>query len=164
MGAIEQILQFTRKNKSDLWGQCIELQRLITSHRIKNVFTNVSDEGFIANYIKFVKDKVCLNSINDKHFKEFEGYDNCTYINKSLEGVKIRQYDLLHLDATQDFNSWELFISRMLRNNPKFIVLSNTKTKPQQTSEVLQNIFKKHYHIDTTFDDYYGTIILKYMS
>jgi hypothetical protein len=164
MEAIEQILQFTKKNKADLWGQCLEIQRLINSHRIIKVFINISDEGFVANYIKYTKEKVCLNSIDDKHFKEFEGYDNCTYTNTDLEDVKIREYDLLHLDTTQEFDSWELFISRMLRNNPKFLILSNTKIKPQQTNEVLQNIFKKHYHIDTTFDDYKGTIILKYMS
>ena len=81
-----------------------------------------------------------------------------------MEDVKIREYDLIHLDTTQEFNSWEFFISRMLRNNPKFLILSNTKIKPKQTNEVIQNIFKKHYHIDTTFDDYKGTIILKYMS
>ena len=128
------------------------------------MFINISDEGFVANYIKYTKEKVCLNSIDDKHFKEFEGYDNCTYTNTDLEDVKIREYDLLHLDTTQEFDSWELFIARMLRNNPKFLILSNTKIKPQQTNEVLQNIFKKHYHIHTTFDDYKGTIILKYMS
>ena len=164
MEAIEQILQFTRKNKADLWSQCLEIQRLINSHRISKVFINISDEGFVANYIKHIKEKVCLNSIDDKHFKDFEGYDNCTYTNVNLEDVKIREYNLLHLDMTQEFDSWELFIARMLRNNPKFLILSNTKIKPQQTNEVLQNIFKKHYHIDTTFDDYKGTIILKYMS
>ena len=164
MEAIEQILQFTKKNKSDLWGQCLEIQRLINSHRINKVFTNNSDEGFVANYIKFIKEKICLNSIDEKHFKEFEGYENCTFTNVTLEDIKIRDYDLLHLDLAHDFNSWEFFISRMLRNNPKFLILSNTKIKPQKSKEVLQNIFKKHYHIDTTFDDYKGTIILKYMS
>lgn len=164
MDGLEKILEYTKKNKADLWGQCLELQRLINAHRIKTVFINLSDDGFLANYIKFVSDKVCLNSIDDKHYKDFGGYDNCTYTNVDLEGIKIKEYELLHLDSTQDFSSWEMYISRMIRNNPKFIVLSNTKTIPHQTSVILQNIFKKHYHIDTTFDDYKGTIILKYMS
>jgi len=164
MEGIEQILQFTKKNKADLWGQCLDLQRLINSHRIKRVFLNVSDEGYLANYIKFVEEKVCLNSIDDKHFKEFEGYDNCTYTNVDLEDVKIREYELIHLDSSKDFDNLDLFIARMLRKNPKFIVLSNTKIEPNRTSLVMQNIFKKHYHIDTTYEDYKGTIILKYMS
>ena len=164
MEEIERILEYTRKNKSDLWGQCIEIQRLINSHRITTVFTNNSDEGFMANYIKNIKEKICLNSQDDKHFKDFEVYDNCTYTNMSLEDIKIRYYELLHLDTTHEFDSWDLFIARMLRNNPKFIVLANTKIEPQQTKEILQSILKKHYHIDTTFDDYRGTIILKYMS
>ncbi len=45
MEAIEQILEFTRKNKADLWGQCVEIQRLINSHKITKVFINYSD-GF----------------------------------------------------------------------------------------------------------------------
>jgi hypothetical protein len=165
MEEIDIILGYTKRFKADLWGQCVELQRLINGHRITKVFTNVSDEGFVANYIKYVKGKVCLNSIDDKHFKDFGGYDNCTYTNSILEKVNIRKgYDLIHLDTAQEFNFWDLFISRIIRNNPKFIVLSNTKKLPQQTNEVMKNIFKKHYHIDTTFDDYKGTIILKYMS
>ncbi len=164
MEAIEQILEFTRKNKADLWGQCLEIQRLINSHRITKVFLNYSDEGFVANYIKYVKEKVCLNSIDDKHFKEFGGFDNCKYTNNNLENIKIREYDLLHLDTTQQFKSWELFIARMLRYNPKFIILSNTKLDTKKTNNIIKNILKKHYHIDTTFEDYKGTIILKYMS
>jgi len=164
MDGLEKILEYTKKNKADLWGQCLELQRIINSHRIKKVFINLSDEGYIANYIKYITDKVCLNSIDDKHYKDFGGYDNCTYTNVDLENIKINQYDLLHLDSSKDFVAWDMFISRMIRNCPKFIVLSNTKINPHQTNEVLQNIFKKHYHIDTTFDDYKGTIILKYMS
>ena len=57
MEAIEQILQFTKTNKADLWGQCLEIQRLINSHRITKVFINISDEGFVANYIKYTKEK-----------------------------------------------------------------------------------------------------------
>ncbi len=164
MKAIDKILENIKNNKADLWGQCVQIQRLINANKIKRVFINYSNEGFVANYIKYVKEKVCLNSIDDKHFKEFGGFDNCKYTNNNLENIKIREYDLLHLDTTQQFKSWELFIARMLRYNPKFIILSNTKLDTKKTNNIIKNILKKHYHIDTTFEDYKGTIILKYMS
>ena len=164
MEQIENILQYTRKNKGDQWNQLIEIQRLINSHRIKSVFVNQSDEGFIANYIKYTKEKVCLNSIDDKHFKEFGDYENCTYLNLPLETVNIQKYELMHINTNHDFVDWEMFMARMLRLNPKYLVLTNTKIEPHKKNKILQNVFKKHYHIDTQFEDYNGTIILKYMS
>jgi hypothetical protein len=161
---IDKILDYTKKNKGDLFIQLIEIQRLINSHRIKSVFLNISDEGFIANYIKYVKGKVCLNSIDDKHFKEFGDYDNCTYINNELEKINIQEYDLIHLDTNQSFDNWDLFISRIIRLNPKHIILSNTLKNPNQSNKIIQSIFKKHYHIDTMLEGYNGTIILKFMS
>ena len=164
MEQIDNILQHTRKNKGDLWNQLIEIQRLLNSHRIKRVFINQSDEGFLANYIKYTEEMVSLNSVDDKHFQEFGNYDNCKYINVPLEKVNVQNYEIMHIDTTHDFNDWEIYVARITRLNPKFIVLTNTKINSYTSRIILENIFKKHYHIDTTFDDYKGTIILKYMS
>ena len=164
MEQIENILQTTKKTKGDQWNQLLELQRLINSHRIQTVFINQSDEGFLANYIKYTKEKVCLNSIDDKHFEEFGNYQNCKYVNVPLEKVNIQDYEMIHIDTKHGFSDWENYIARIIRLNPKFIVLTNTKADTHKSNIILQSVFKKHYHIDTQFEDFNGTVILKYMS
>lgn len=164
MGEIENILQYTRKNKGDQWNQIVELQRLINSHKIQKVFINDSNEGFLANYIKYVQEKVCLNSIDDKHFKDFGNFENCKYLSIPLEKVNIQNYELIHIDTNHDFNDWDIFMGRMIRLNPKFIVLTNTKIDTHKSKKILKSVFKKHYHIHKEFSDYNGTLILKYMS
>lgn len=164
MEQIENILQTIKKTKGDQWNQLLELQRLINAHRIQTVFINQSDEGFVANYIKYTKEKVCLNSIDDKHFEEFGNYEKCKYVNVPLEKVNIQDYEMIHIDTTHNFNDWEIYIARIIRLNPKFIVLTNTSIDTQKTKTILQSIFKKHYHIDTQFANFKGTVILKYMS
>ena len=162
MEELDKILQTTRNTKGDQWKQLVELQRLINSHRMQSVFINQSDEGFLANYIKYTKEKVCLNSTDDKHFQEFGNYEKCKYVNVPLEKVNIQSYEMIHIDTNHDFNDWNVYMARMMRLNPKFIVLTNTKIDSHKS--ILESVFKKHYHIDTQFEDFKGTIILKYMS
>ena len=163
MEKIEEILNYTKKNKCDLHSHLLHISNLLRTHNIKSVFTNNSEQGHIANFVKFLDGNISLNSQSDD-CEMFGDYENCNYINKQLETIKIQDYEMMQLDCSQEFNDWDLYTARIIRLNPKFVILCNTKKNIQNSKIILKALTRKPYNIDTTFDDYYGMIILKYRS
>lgn len=161
MPSVEDILKNIRTNQGDLYGQILFLERIIKQYGVKTIFTNYENEGFLCNYIKSNASKISLNSLNEKHFGEYDEFDNVKFINKTLEKINIQKYDLIHLNCNHNFNDWCAYIKRILRDNPKFIVLSNTKLQDKQTKCIINCIYKKKYEIIKIFKDYYGCVVFK---
>jgi len=164
MNKIDEIISYTKKNKCDLYSHTMFLMNLINSHNITSVFTNNYEIGHIANFIKYVDGKIILNSQNKNETDNLSQYENLKCVNKDLEKINIGNYQLIQIDCSHKFENWSLYIARIIRLNPKFIVLCNTKKEPENSKIILNTISRSHYNIDTTFEDYYGMITLKYMS
>ena len=161
MPSVEDILNNIRTNQGDLYGQLLFIERLIKQYNLKTVFINYENEGFLCSYIKNNFSKISFNSINGKHFGEFGNFDNIKFINKPFEKVNIREYDLMHINCNHNFEDWTSYIKRIIKDDPQFIVLSNTKLNPTQTEQIIKCIYKKKYEIIKIFKDYYGCVVFK---
>lgn len=162
MPSVEDIILNIRTNQADLYGQLIYFDRIISQYNVKTIFTNFENEGFLCNYIKNNVSKISFNSLDEKHFSEYGNFENVKFINKPLENINIQDYDLIHLNCNHNFDDWSIYIKRILRNNPKFIVLSNTKINQKQTEYIINCIYNKKYEMIKIFKDYNGCIVFKY--
>ena len=161
MPSVKDILKYIRINQGDLYSQLLYVERIIKQNSIFKVFTNFENKGFLCNYINSNCKKISFNSLDKKHFGEYDNFENVKFINKPLENVNIQEYDLIHLNCNHNFDDWCSYIKRILRNNPKFIILSNTKLKETQTKCIINCIYKKKYEIIKIFKGYYGCVVFK---
>jgi hypothetical protein len=163
MPSIDDILNNIRTNQGDLYGHILFVTRIIKQYGIKSVFTNYASEGFLCNYVKNNAEKISFNCVDEKHYGEYGNFDNIKFINKPLEKVNIQKYDLIHLNCNHKFDDWSVYLKRILKDSPKFIVLSNTKLNQNQTESIINCIYKNKYEIIKLFNDYNGCVVFKFV-
>lgn len=158
---LDKILEYSKKNKVDQWEVILHLKRYINLYKLKSVFINDPDDWFIANYIKSIEGKVCINTDANENLSHFERYDNCKLIIKPYDKVNLRPYDLVHINATHLVDDIDIFANRMASLSPKIFVLAETKLSLNQATEMIANILVNGYIIDKVYNGYKGVVILK---
>jgi len=158
---LENVVAKVKSNQYDLYNQLVEVEKVVRQNEIKNIFLNYTNEGFLAKYLLLPINKLTFNSYDFKHFSEYGNFENCTFVSHKLETINIQDYDLMHFDCTHNFKDWESYLKRILRLNPKYIILSNTRINQLETIKIVKGVFHKTYDIQSVMDGYNGLMIFK---
>ena len=122
---LEKKIHWARDNQKDLYKLVKVSEKLINQNSIRTIFTNLSNETYLASFISNpnVK-KVTFNSLDKKHFKEWDGFDKCTFVNRLHFKITIKPYDLVQFDCTHFIEDWSQFASIMTFNSTKIVILN----------------------------------------
>lgn len=162
MNDIDSLLSIVKRKHTDQWNQLLVIRRLINTNNVDKVFTNSHDVGFLANYLKYAKEKVVFNTNSPNEYTLVDNNQKGVFCLADLEKVNLGvNYDLMHFDLSHDFDDWEMFIHRMIANQSKSIVLSNTMLSYDKSIIVSRTIINRGYELDRIFNDYNGTLIFK---
>ena len=162
MNELEEKLIWARHNQPDLYELIVEIKRLIRSNSINSIYTNLSNETFLAFFVQEPSiNKILFNTLQLKHFKEWEGFKKIKILNKLPENIKISHYDLLQIDCNHFVDDWKLFFCNNIYPDCNFVILNNTnQVDKKKRNEIIKSVYFQNFYIHKKFDRYNGCIIL----
>jgi len=162
MNELKEKIVWARNNQKDLYELVDVSTKIIQQNDISKVFTNFANETYLASFIQEPKIKsVVFNSLDRKHYKEWEGFKKCKFLNKLHFKVVVGEYDLMQFDCSHFIEDWKHFAGYMISNSTKFIYLNNTESvSKEERNEIVKSFYLQDFFIHQSFDGYYGKIIL----
>ena len=159
---LEQKILWARDNQKDLYKLVKEIEKLINQNNIRTVFTNLSNETFLSSFVSNTNiERITLNSLDIKHFKEWGRYDKCKFVNRLPFKISIKPYDLVQFNCSHFIEDWKLFASNMTFNSTKFVLLNGIDNIEKDIQkEIIRSFFEQDYFIHKRLKGYYGCLVM----
>tara|TARA_B100001778_G_C18360186_1_gene526031 strand:- start:20 stop:541 length:522 start_codon:yes stop_codon:yes gene_type:complete len=159
---LENKIHWARDKQKDLYKLVKVSEKLINQNKIRTIFTNLSNETYLASFISNSNvNKVTFNSLDNKHFKEWEGFSKCTFINKLHFKISIKPYDLVQFDCNHFIEDWGLFASNMTFDSTKIVILNGIDNVEKDIQkDIIRSFFEQDFFIHKRIKGYYGCLIM----